>query len=105
MPLFMVVGLDHPPHSMALREKLRDAHRGYVLERTDPIRFAGATVDAEGNQSGSLYVFEADRIETVRAWFAAEPFAAGGVYASLEIRPLRLAYNQFDKVAWPGTRK
>lgn len=105
MPLFIAVGFDHPPHSMALREKLRDQHRRYVLERADPIRFAGPTVDGAGNQSGTLYIFEAEAIETVQAWLAAEPFVANGVYAAMEVRPWRLAYNQFDRVAWPGLRQ
>ena len=38
MPTFAAIGFDHPPHSMALRDAHRAAHRKYVLEHAAPIR-------------------------------------------------------------------
>lgn len=101
MPLFIVIGLDKPAGSAELREQLRPVHRRYVVDHAQPIRFAGPTLDANGTQTGSIYIFEMDTAEAVRAWLAVEPFHAGGVYGSVEVRPFYLAYNEFGVVPWP----
>jgi uncharacterized protein YciI len=101
MPLFVAIALDKNSGSAELREQLRKAHRRYVVDHTAPIRFAGPTLAADGKQTGSIYLFELETAEAVRAWFAAEPFHAGGVYGSLEVRPFYVAYNDLDQVAWP----
>jgi hypothetical protein len=54
MPLYAFIAFDHPPHSMALRDKLRAAHRDYVQSRDLGAVLAGAMYDADGNQSQSV---------------------------------------------------
>lgn len=101
MALFVAIALDKDARSAALREELRRAHRRYVVDHTAPIRFAGPTLASDGTQTGSVYIFDMDTADAVRAWFADEPFHAGGVYGSLEVRPFYVAYNDLDPVAWP----
>lgn len=103
MPLFAVIGLDVPPHAMALRETHRAAHRAYVLARDEPIQLAGAVYDGEGHQCGSLLVFEAPDADTVRAWLEQEPFHRNGVYGQLVIVEWRPALNRLQPMPdWPA---
>ena len=83
MPLYAVIGFDHSPHQMTLRDQVRPAHRAVVKQNDQMIRFATAMLDGEGNQRGSIYFFEADSADTVRAWLAQEPFCIAGVYDDL----------------------
>ncbi len=101
MPTFAAIGFDHPPHSMALRDAHRAAHRKYVLEHTGPIRTAGAMRDAQGNQCGTIYVFEAASADDVWAWLRAEPFVAAGVYETLRVIEWAPAFNSLGAVDWP----
>jgi uncharacterized protein YciI len=101
MPFYAVVGFDHPPHSMPLRDRTRPAHRAFVLKNDQMIRFATAMLDADGNQKGSIYVFEADDISAVRAWTADEPFCRAGVYRDLQIVEIDPALNRFPIIQWP----
>jgi uncharacterized protein YciI len=101
MPLYAVIGFDHPPHQMKLRDQVRSAHRAFVKENDQMIRFATALLDGEGNQRGSIYFFEADSPETVRAWLAKEPFCAAGVYENLEVAEIYPACNRMSRFEWP----
>ncbi len=101
MPLYAVIGYDHPPHSMALRDRVRTEHREYYYQNDDPIRFAGALYDEEGNQKGSLLVFEAESPKQVQAWFAEEPFYANGVYKDFHIIEFGQALNRLEPSEWP----
>jgi uncharacterized protein YciI len=103
MPTYAFLGFDQPPHSMALRERLRAEHRAYVLAHDAAIRFAGAQYDAAGNQCGTLIIFEADSAQQVRAWLEQEPFYRGGVYRDVQVIEWRLALNRFDLMEWAQT--
>jgi len=101
MPLYVAICLDHPPHAMALRDSVRTAHRAYVLANAAPIRCAGAMRDADENQCGTIYVFDAASEADVRAWFTSEPFHAAGVYASVRIVLWSPAFNVLTPCDWP----
>ena len=101
MALYAVIGYDHPPHSMALRDSNRVEHRNYYHQNDEAIRFAGALCDDEGNQKGSLIIFEAESAEHVRTWFADEPFYSGGVYKDLHIIECRQVLNRLEQSEWP----
>jgi uncharacterized protein YciI len=101
MPYFAFMGFDHPPHSMPLRDKLRAEHRAYVKEHDQTMRFAGALYDNQGNQCGSLMIFETDNAAQVWDWFHDEPFFKGGVYKDSHVIEWRLAFNQFELTGWP----
>lgn len=100
MAYFIVVGLDHPPHSMALREAHRGDHRDHVLRHDADIRLAGAVVDDAGNQAGSIYVFEADSADQVRDWLAQEPFVKQGVYRDLQVLRWTPVLNRLPAADW-----
>jgi len=102
MPLYAVIGYDHPPHSMALRDSVRVQHRNYYYNNDEAIRFASALCDDDGNEKGSLMIFEAESAEHVRAWFADEPFYSNGVYKDLHIIECRQALNRLPQSEWPA---
>lgn len=102
MPLFAVIGLDHPPHAMDCRDAARGPHREYVLANDAPIAFVGVMTDDEGNQCGSLYVFEAESEQQVRDWLAAEPFVAAGVYRDVIVRNFMVGMNRLEPQDWPS---
>lgn len=94
MPLFAFIGFDHPPHSMALRDRLREAHRDYVKTQDLGAVLAGAMYDPDGNQCGTLKIFEAGSAAEVWAWYRNEPFYAQGVYEECHVVEWRMALNK-----------
>lgn len=100
MPTYAFLGLDHPPHSMALRERHRAEHRAYVLANDAAIRLAGALCDEAGNQCGSLIVFEADDAQQVWQWLEREPFHRHGVYKDSQVIEWQLALNRLGPTDW-----
>lgn len=101
MPLFAVIALDHPPHAMDRRDAARAEHREYVVAHDQPIAFVGVMTDDDGNQCGSLYVFEAENEQQVRDWLAKEPFVAGGVYRDVIVRNFMTGLNRLPLQDWP----
>jgi uncharacterized protein YciI len=100
MPLFAVIGLDHPPHAMDRRDPLRAEHRTYVKDNDAPIRLAAVLVDDDANQCGTLYLFEAANQGQVREWLANEPFVVGDVYRDLVVREVNLAHQMLPLKSW-----
>jgi uncharacterized protein YciI len=93
MSLFAVIGFDHPPHSMELREKFRAEHRAYAKANDETTRLAGAFYDVEGNQCGTLKIFEAESAEEVWEWYRKEPFYNNNVYKDFHVIEWRMALN------------
>jgi uncharacterized protein YciI len=102
MTHFAAIGFDHPPHSMALRDGHRPEHRLYVLKNGAPIRMAGAMRDPQGNQCGTIYVFEAASEAEVWAWLRSEPFFVNGVYETMRVVEWTPAYNLVERRDWPA---
>lgn len=102
MPLFVVIAIDPEPHNMARRNQLRPAHRQFVTANDEWIRFAAAMTDDEGNQNGSLYVFEATSEQDIRRWMAEEPFFSGNVYHQIRVERLCPSLNRLPLQDWPG---
>jgi len=102
MPLFAAILLDHPPHSMPLRDAHRAEHRAYVRANDGPIRLVGPFLDDADNQSGSFYIFETDSEGAVRDWLAAEPFVAAGVYRDIIVRRFETGMNRIAEQNWPS---
>ncbi len=71
--------------SQERRNEHRAAHRVYLREQVDAGRLlmAGPFDDA----SGGVLIFEAADEGEVRAIMDADPFATGGVFATMEIKP------------------
>ncbi|MBU6266248.1 MAG: hypothetical protein KGN34_01825 [Sphingomonadales bacterium] len=102
MPLYTVIGLDHPPHAMDRRDAVRTEHREYVLANDGPIRQVAVMLDDAGNQCGSMYFFEAESEAAIRDWLAREPFVATGVYEQVIIRRVMLGMSRIEPSDWPS---
>jgi uncharacterized protein YciI len=105
MALYAVIGLDHPPHSMSRREASRQAHRTYVLDNREAIRFVGVMLDDDNNQCGSFYLFEADNEQVIREWLREEPFFQTEVYERVVVRRFMLGHNALALQPWGGAAK
>lgn len=99
MPLFAIMGFDDPAIGTTLRDHHRTAHRSYVLTNDQPIRLAAALLDGQA-QTGSLYIFEAEKAEDVWKWLGTEPFAQNGVYEQVVVRELGLAFSSLSTPGW-----
>lgn len=86
MAHFAMIGFDRHPHQMALRDSIRAQHRDYVLGNAQKIVLGGAMVDDDGNQYGTMLVFEAESAEEVWEWIRKEPFYNAGVYETMAVR-------------------
>ncbi len=89
MPQFVMYCLDGAKVA-DLRPQVRESHLAY-LRGSGLVRIAGPMLDAEGKPVGSLLIVEAEDIEAVRAFSAADPYNLAGVFASVEIRPFALS--------------
>ncbi|MBB1471852.1 YciI family protein [Luteimonas sp. MC1782] len=79
----------------------RNAARADHLARLEQLRDEGRlllagpcpAIDAEdpgpAGYSGSIVVARFASLDEARAWADADPYVAGGVYASVEVRPFR----------------
>ena len=89
--LFVVTAIDKE-NSLSLRLATRDAHFAYARE-TSAIKLGGPFLDADGEMSGSLIIFEAENLEAAKAWHAADPYVKAGLFASSEVRPWKATFN------------
>jgi uncharacterized protein YciI len=89
--LFVVIATDKA-NSRELRMATREAHFAYGRE-TGVIKLGGPFLDAEGEMAGSLIIFEADDLESARAWHANDPYVKAGLFAHSEVRPWKLTFN------------
>ncbi len=93
---YAIIGSDNA-HSFEARKAARPAHlaRLNALRDQGRLLLAGPfpAIDAEdpgpAGFTGSLIVAEFDDLDAARAWAAADPYAAAGVYRSVDVRPFR----------------
>lgn len=88
---FVIHCLDHDD---AVERRLAhyEAHKTY-LAAAGPVRtvISGPLLAADhATMIGSLFVFEADTIDAVRAFNAADPFTAAKVWRQVSIHPFHL---------------
>ena len=101
MAFYAVIAFDHSAHDMRRRDALRAAHRDFVQRRDEMIRLASAMQGKDGEQTGSVYIFEASSAADVEAWIADEPFCRGGVYRSIAVVEITPALNRLPPIDWP----
>jgi uncharacterized protein YciI len=78
------------PQGPAIRASaVRQQHLGYLAQHAPEVKFAGPLLDAAGAATGSLVIFEAADETAAKAFCAADPYAKAGLFASVEIRPLK----------------
>jgi uncharacterized protein YciI len=75
------------PAHLARLEALRDAGR---LRLAGPFPAIDAADPGPAGFTGSLVVAEFGSLAEARAWADADPYFAAGVYASVDVRPLRI---------------
>lgn len=91
MPLFALVCLDKPD-SLEVRMGAREAHLAWAA--TQPLKFGGPFLDAEGRMVGSLIVVDLADMAAAKAFNAADPYTKAGLWASVEIRPFRVTIDK-----------
>ena len=78
------------PGSLDVRLATREAHVGWLKGLGSRVRIAGPFFDEAGEaMCGSVVVIEAESLAEAKATFAADPYAAAGLFAEVEIRPWR----------------
>lgn len=89
--LFVATCIDKPD-SQAKRLGRRPAHLVYLASLGAKLRAAGALLDPKGqNPIGSLLIFEAIEAADVHALLAADPYAQGELFESVDVKPWRQA--------------
>jgi len=83
--LYAIICLDKPG-ALEVRKANREAHLAHIKGSNGAIVQAGPFLDAQGNMCGSLLIYEGDEAGA-RAWASADPYAAAGLFKSVEIRP------------------
>ncbi len=83
--LIAIICLDKPG-ALEIRKANRDAHLAHIKGAEGAIVQAGPFLDAEGEMCGSLLIYEGD-LAGAEAWAAADPYAAAGLFRSVDIRP------------------
>lgn len=94
MPRFVMIGWDGP-RGAKRRDQHRRRHIDYIagLHEHGKIVIAGPIKDETGDKSvGVVIVFEADNLDEAGALVAADPYVAGGVFASYEVRPFKQVF-------------
>ncbi|RWR34573.1 YciI family protein [Sinirhodobacter populi] len=87
---FAVHCIDHEG-KVADRVAYYEAHKSYLSQGPVATVISGPLL-AEDNETmiGSLFVFEAEDLETVRRYNAADPFNKAGIWKTISIHPFLL---------------
>ena len=96
--LYAMIAKDKPG-TAEKRQAVRPVHLQHLDGLGQQLRLAGALLDETGTPEGSLVVIEAETIEAAQAIFNADPFVSEGIFASVEIKPWRLAYDHMSPKA------
>ncbi|MEM6676378.1 MAG: YciI family protein [Pseudomonadota bacterium] len=83
--LYAIICIDKPG-AIDLRKANREAHLAHIKSTEGRIVQAGPFLDGAGEMCGSLLIYEAAERGEVEAWAAADPYAAAGLFESVEIR-------------------
>jgi uncharacterized protein YciI len=92
--LFAFVCKDKPGH-LQVRLDARPDHVAFLkdLNEAGTLKFAGPFLDEEGKPNGSLVVVEAAGKAEAASIAARDPYAAAGLFESVEIRPWTWTFN------------
>jgi uncharacterized protein len=95
--MYYMICSEDVPNSLALRKQVRELHlaRLQELKAQERLLIAGPlpAVDledpAEAGFTGSLVVAQFESLEQAKAWAAADPYIAAGVYANSVVKPFK----------------
>ena len=87
-------------NSLELRKKARPAHieRLQQLQEAGRLIIAGPHPNIDSNDpgpagfSGSLVIAEFDSLEDARQWAEQDPYAQGGVYHQVTVKPFKKVF-------------
>ena len=82
--LYAIICVDEPG-ALEVRKTYRDNHLAHIKGAGGAIVQAGPFLDANGDMCGSLLIFEGD-LAGAEACAAADPYAAAGLFQSVEVR-------------------
>ena len=94
--LFAMIAKDKP-NSGEQRTAVRPVHLEHLHALGNRMKLAGALLGENGQPEGSLMVIEAESLEAATADFMADPFIKKGIFASYEIKPWRVAIDNYAK--------
>lgn len=96
---FVVFATDKPG-SIELRERTRPDHRRHLRDcEAHAVRvvLAGPILEASGEQmNGTLLIVEADTIDAVTVFVAADPYSKAGLFARVDIRPWKCTLGRIE---------
>lgn len=95
---FIIVNTDKDD-GIELRAQTREVHLDYLRDHGKDVKLlmAGPTPSEDASRvTGSLIVVEADDIETVRDFAAADPYSKAGLFANVEVRPWNWTFGNPD---------
>jgi len=99
--LFAVFATDRPGRS-AVRAATRESHRAY-LRQAHPegtlVVLGGPTLDEATAMNGTLLVVRASCVDEVRRFLAADPYAIGDLFETVDIREWRCGLVRADILA------
>ena len=95
--MYYMICSEDVPNSLPLRKQAREQHLARLqdLKAQDRLLIAGPlpAVDledpAEAGFTGSLVVAQFESLEQAKAWAAADPYIAAGVYANSVVKPFK----------------
>lgn len=77
---------DDKPGAFETRNANRPDHVAY-LNSSGVVTQAGPFLDDAGDMVGSLVIIDVPNAAAAKAWAAADPYAAAGLFANVSIRP------------------
>lgn len=87
--LFAAICLDKPGH-LDVRLGARAAHLAFLEQHAACVKLGGPFLDAAGEKPiGSLLIVDCQSEAAARVLLAGDPYAAAGLFASVEIKPWR----------------
>jgi uncharacterized protein len=96
--LFAIICQDRPG-ALETRLAARPQHLDHLERNKSSLVTVGPMLDGAGNPCGSLLVIEAADEAAARAFADADPYAAAGVFARVEVRPFRLVFKDGARTA------
>jgi uncharacterized protein YciI len=91
--MYFVVICHDKPDSSVLRASIRPSHLAYLTPYLDRIVFAGPLLADDSETSiGGLVVIECADLAAATAFAHADPYAVGGLFRSVEVRPWRKVF-------------
>ena len=90
--LFALVALDRP-NAVEDRLRVRPDHLKFLDSLGDSLLLAGPFLNDKGESVGSIVIIESESLETARATYARDPYAIGGLFDSIMIKPWKFVFN------------